>query len=144
MNPRAEASLRVRADEAATALVCAFAERFAAAQAITGDDAARLLVVVEELVTNIVKYGYPPPAPPGTADITLRFADGEIGVEIVDDGTAFDSFATPAPDLDAPLDERVAGGLGLHLVKALMDRTHYRRVGDHNVVEAWRRVASAK
>ncbi|HXQ53114.1 MAG TPA: ATP-binding protein [Stellaceae bacterium] len=126
------------------ALVRAFAERFAAARAIAGDDLARILVVVEELVTNIVKYGYPPPAQPGTAEIALRLRDGEIGLEIVDDGQAFDPFSGPEPDLDAPLEERTAGGLGLHIVKSLMDRTRYRRVAGHNVVEVWRRVASAK
>ena len=144
MSQSAEARLSLRADPDAAARACAFAEEFASAQAIASDELARVLVVVEELVTNIVKYGYPPPVRPGAAEITLRLADGELGIEIVDDGRAFDPFAAPEPDLAAPLEEREPGGLGLYIVRSLMDRTRYRREGGHNVVEAWRRIASAR
>jgi serine/threonine-protein kinase RsbW len=141
MNERSEARLSVRADGEAMGQIRAFVERFGGAHGVGGEDLARVLIAVEELVTNIVRYGYAPPAQPGSAAITLRLADDRFVVEIVDDGGEFDPFAAPEPDLDAPIEERRVGGLGLHLVKALMDRTRYRRVGAHNVVEISRRVA---
>jgi serine/threonine-protein kinase RsbW len=141
MNERATSRLSVRADEAAMGQVRAFIERFAAKERIAGEDLARILIAVEELVTNIVKYGYQPGREPGSADVALRLDGDRIFIDIVDDADAFDPFAQCAPDLEAPLEARRVGGLGLHLVKALMDWTFYRREGGYNVVEISRRVA---
>ena len=140
MSERSEARLSVGADPEALDHIRAFVERFAGEHGIGSDDVARVLIAVEELVTNIVKYGYVPPVQPGSAAITLRLDGDRLVVEIVDDGGEFDPFAAPDPDLDLPLEERRVGGLGLHLVKALMDQMRYRRDGARNVVEISRRV----
>ena len=121
-----------------------FIEGFAQSRAVAGDDLARVLIAVEELVTNIVRYGYAPGEEPGSARITLRLEGERLAIEIVDDSRPFDPFAQPEPDFDAPVDARRIGGLGLHIVKALMDRTRYRRDGSYNVVEISRPVALAK
>jgi anti-sigma regulatory factor (Ser/Thr protein kinase) len=52
----------------------------------------------------------------------------------VDNGIPFDPHDAPAPNLDAPIEERTPGGLGVHLVKATMDDVQYRRDGDRNVL----------
>ena len=140
MSERSEAQLNIRADGEAMGRIRAAIESFAGEYGIAGDDRARILIAIEELVTNMVKYGYGPAAAPGSASITLRLEGDRLSVKIIDDGDEFDPFAAPKPDFDAPLDERRVGGLGLHLVKALMDRTRYARVGAHNVVEISRRV----
>ena len=49
-----------------------------------------------------------------------------------DNGAAFDPLSVPAPDLTTSLDERAVGGLGLHLVRNLMDRVSYSRAGERN------------
>lgn len=144
MSERNETQLSVRADGEAMGPIRAVIERFGDECGIAGDDLARILIAIEELVTNMVKYGYGPAAAPGSASITLRLQGDRLSVEIIDDGDEFDPFAAPPPDLDAPLEGRRIGGLGLHLVKALMDRTRYRRVGAQNVVEISRRVALEK
>ena len=144
MNEQSEARLNVRADGDAMDHIRAAIERFGGEYGIAGDDMARIFIVIEELVTNMVKYGYGPAAQPGSASITLRLEGDRLSVEIIDDGREFDPFAAPDPDLEAPLEERRIGGLGLHIVKALMDRTRYRRVGAQNVVEISRRVTLEK
>lgn len=119
-----------------------FVERFAADRAMVPDDAARVLIAVEEIVTNVVRHGYD--AAPGAIRFTLRLEGARLFVEMVDDARPFDPFAQAPPDLDAPIEERRVGGLGLPIVKSLMDRTHYRRDGAYNVVEISRPVAFAR
>ena len=135
------AHLKLTADAAALALLLGFVASFADACALHDDDRARVLIVVEEMVTNLVKYGYPAGAPPGLVELTLRLDGDLLDIEIADDGQGFDPFAQAEPLLDAELDDRPIGGLGLHLVKSLMDRTTYRRDGGRNIASLSRRVA---
>jgi len=67
-------------------------------------------------------------------DIALEPSRQRLEAVISDDGTPFDPFAVAAPDLDDELDERRIGGLGIHLVRTMMDEVHYRRDDDKNVV----------
>jgi serine/threonine-protein kinase RsbW len=62
-------------------------------------------------------------------------------VTIEDDGVAFDPLARAAPDVTADLDEREIGGLGIHLVRTLMDGMTYERRGERNVLVIVKRVA---
>ncbi len=139
-----EAALAVRADTEAMSHIRRFIDAFARSRAVADADLARVLIAVEELVTNIVRYGYGPGVEPGSVRVTLRLDGNRFAVEIVDDSREFDPFAAPEPDLDAPIEARTIGGLGLFIVKALMDETRYRRDGAHNVVEISRPVALAK
>jgi serine/threonine-protein kinase RsbW len=140
MSKRIEACRTVRADREAPARVRDLIETFTVAQRISADDTARVLIAVEELVTNIVKYGYDPGAQLGSIDVTVWAEGNRLGIGIVDDSKEFDPFAQPAPDLDGPIERRRVGGLGLHLVKSIMDRTRYQRVDSRNVVEISRQV----
>ena len=88
-------------------------------------------VVLDELISNIIKYGYDDGA---VHDIHLTLSADAAAVEISieDDGKAFDPFALPAPDLSLPLEQRPIGGLGLHFVRRLMDIVQYKRDNNHN------------
>jgi len=135
-----EVRLSVRADAEAPRQVGMFAEAFMREAGVSGDDIARVLIALEELVSNLVKYGYPAEAARGSVAVTLQLADDRLRATLIDDGRPFDPFALPAPDLDAPLDARPVGGLGLHIVKTMMDETDYRREDGRNVTTFVRRV----
>ena len=115
---------------AATAMVRATA-------AAAGFPEARLLaldLVIEELLVNIALHAYDPPGN-GHVEVSCQLSpQGSVDVEISDDGVAFDPLAVPAPDFDASLDRRKAGGLGIALVKAFVGSLSYRRDGDRNIV----------
>ena len=49
-----------------------------------------------------------------------------------DDGHEFDPLKAPEPDLDLPVEERVPGGLGIHLIHKLVEQMEYRRCGGRN------------
>ena len=91
----------------------------------------QLTLVLEELVSNAVKYAYDDGAV-HTIHITIRQDTDAVVLEIEDDGRAFDPFSLPEPNVDLGVEERPIGGLGVHLVRHLMDRVSYERRGDLN------------
>ena len=90
-------------------------------------------LAVEELVTNIIKYGYDDA---GKHEVIVRLSLEGTRLQIVieDDGHEFNPFDRPAPDIHAPVEEREIGGLGIHFVKNLLDSCDYRREGARNIV----------
>lgn len=80
--------------------------------------------VIEELFTNRIKYGR------GGAQLTLevRAIAGGVEVTMLDEGTEhFDPSAQPPVDVSAPMEQRQPGGLGLHLIRRLVDFLEYDR-----------------
>jgi anti-sigma regulatory factor (Ser/Thr protein kinase) len=89
------------------------------------DDRSRfvLRLALEELFTNLVKYN---PEGEATIGISLTLGEREVAVTIIDRGVRpFDVTIGDARGLDLPLEERRVGGLGLHLVRTLVDRLEY-------------------
>lgn len=83
---------------------------------------------LDELITNIVNYGFAKLPEKKDISLTLRVIDENLYVDLVDEGVAFDPFTdVPDPSLDAPLEERKIGGLGVYFVKALVNETRYER-----------------
>ena len=90
-------------------------------------------LILEELGLNIINYGHDGGL--HEIDFTLTSTDEELKIEIVDDGKPFDPITdAPVPDVNAPMEERRVGGLGVHLVQEMTDEMHYRRVRDTNQV----------
>ena len=88
------------------------------------DLAFKIDLVLDELTTNIVKYG-------GTVseiEVSLSSEEEAVTVVITDDGRSFDPLTeAPEPDLDSSLNERRIGGLGVYFVRSMMDDLQYRR-----------------
>jgi serine/threonine-protein kinase RsbW len=139
-----QSRVSVRADSAAMRQVDAFVAAFVSEQGIAADDAARVLILLEELLTNLVKYGYPDRAEPGRAEIALALNGSRLEIEFIDDGCAFDPMAGPSPNLDEPLEERPIGGLGLHLLRSLTEVVRYERRDNKNVIRLSRSIASTR
>ena len=97
-----------------------------------------LRVVGEEVLTNLAKYGFEPGEAPAT-ELLLSFTEDAAVLEFRDQGRTFDPLGQPPPDLDAPLAERSVGGLGLILLRALVDEATYAREGTMNVLRLVKR-----
>lgn len=96
-----------------------------------------LLIAIEEAVVNVLFNGWPgDQAQERVFGIGLehrRHADRlEVTIEIIDDGIAFDPTRAPPPDIDAPIEDRKIGGLGIFFVREMTDTQHYARVADRN------------
>jgi anti-sigma regulatory factor (Ser/Thr protein kinase) len=66
--------------------------------------------------------------------VRVEIVGPTVVATVTDDGRPFDPRDAPAPDLEASLDTRRVGGLGMHLVRSCMDAIEYRREGDLNVL----------
>ena len=90
-------------------------------------------LAIEELVTNIVKYGYDDT---DTHEILIELAisDGLLRITISDDGHEFNPFDQPEPDTSLPAEDRPIGGLGIHFVRNLLDDCAYCRNEGRNTV----------
>ena len=126
------------------AAVDGFVAAFVSEHGIAADEASRILILLEELLTNLTKYGYPDRAVCGRAEIVLALNDGCLEIEFIDDGCAFDPLEAPPPNLEGSLENRTPGGLGLHILRFLTDQAHYERRNGHNVIRLSRVVALAK
>jgi len=103
--------------------ISAFVREFLAREGLDDDAASNLNLVLEELFTNLVKYGR------GVrGDVTIALERGPDGVtaEVVETGAErFDPTAEPEVDVRQPLAERSPGGLGVHLVRRLAKTFRY-------------------
>jgi anti-sigma regulatory factor (Ser/Thr protein kinase) len=96
-------------------------------------------LALEEVFTNIVMHGLPPAG--DLVEVSLALEEGRVTLCIADGGPAFDPLQeAPAPDLDADLDARSIGGLGVFLVKELMDTVTYQYRDRKNVLTMSKRV----
>ena len=102
---------------------------------ISSKASMELNLVLEELFTNIVFYAFPDKK---EHLIDIRFTltpEGVLEVVIIDDGKYFDLIeASEEVKLDAAIEERKVGGLGIHFVKQMMDEMYYQRRAGKNVV----------
>ena len=116
-------------------------EAFLLEAGCTVASARNIAVVVEEILTNIARYAWPDEGRGAcTFDVATVVEPASVRVRLrsEDDGIAFDPTDEKAPDLDAPLQERSAGGLGIVLIKSMTDTQSYRRAGARNVFEVTR------
>jgi anti-sigma regulatory factor (Ser/Thr protein kinase) len=92
-------------------------------------------LVSDEWFSNLLRHGYAPEALPAAAiGFCLRLEPGRAVLELRDNAPPFDPLQAPEPDLDLPLADKPIGGLGIHLIRNLMDTVAYRREDGCNLL----------
>lgn len=115
----------------------AFAD-FANAHGVSAAVRRGMSVALDELLTNTVSYGLPDDGGEVTVDVELH--PDRLTVTVSDNGTPFDPLGRSAPDTTLPVKERPIGGLGIHLVRRLVEDVSYQRRFDRNVVVLTKRL----
>ena len=123
---------------AAAAKIDAFCEE----QELASEIAYAVNLSIDEILTNTISYGYDDDEP-HRIEIIVRLEADSLVVVIVDDSAPFDLSATPEADIEATLEDREVGGLGLFLVHQMMDKVEYERVDGCNVVTLTKSMAAA-
>lgn len=90
-------------------------------------------LAIEEAVVNVMNYAYPK-GQSGKVLLEAYANEERLKFVITDSGTPFDPTSTAEPDVNADLDERPIGGLGIFLVRQLMDSVNYERVNGENIL----------
>jgi sigma-B regulation protein RsbU (phosphoserine phosphatase) len=114
------------------AVLADFSE-FADSSGIDKAVAQKVNVAFDELLNNIISYGFPHGGE-HEIDVEAERAADRLKITLVDDGIPFNPFQRQTPDLDSPLSDRQVGGLGIHIVRQLMDDVSYKRGVDRNIV----------
>ena len=96
--------------------------------------AMNLNLALEEAVSNVMLYAYPA-GTEGRVDLDAVLRKDRIDFTLSDSGVPFDPTAAAEPDLAADVKDRPVGGLGIYLVKRIMDHVSYARKGDKNILK---------
>jgi anti-sigma regulatory factor (Ser/Thr protein kinase) len=94
-------------------------------------------IAVDEIFSNIARYAYHPEVGGATVRIAI---DDNITIEFEDRGLAYDPLSADRPDTTLPAEEREIGGLGIFMVKNIMDSVEYRREGNKNILAIRKRI----
>jgi len=130
---------RLRNDPGEARQVGAWVEAFVRRAGLSAEVQNALDLSLVEWITNVISYGYEDER---EHSITLRFKAeaGEVCVEVEDDGKEFNPLLHPPADTTAPLETRPIGGLGIHMMRKLMDVVQYQRTNGRNVVTLRKRL----
>ena len=108
-------------------------ESFAQEHGVPPDAAYAMTLSLDEMAANSIRHAY---AAGGDRPVwvDLLLVDNELRASVTDEGPPFNPLEADAPDLDLPIDERPIGGLGIHIVRTMMDGVEYERNGNRNIV----------
>ena len=131
------ASITVPAEAAELGRLVGFLSGFWDAHELPFADSMRFELSLEEVFINVVTHGVDGVAPPAGHEVhpvtvSLALAGDRLEMVVEDHGMAFDPLGRAEVDTDAPMEDRGIGGLGIHLVKTLMQEVRYERTGDRN------------
>jgi len=96
-------------------------------------------LALDELFTNIISYGFQDHQE-HTIKINISIEGDLLEIRIEDDGVPFNPTESKTPDFQCGIEECKIGGLGIHLIKKLMDEIQYQRVADKNILFLRRKI----
>jgi serine/threonine-protein kinase RsbW len=117
-----------------------FVSNKASESGISNDEVENIMLAVDEACTNIIKHAYKS-YPDGEISIKVEYNSDKLLITIVDYGSTFDPLIVPDPDLQKYYRDGRVGGLGMYLMKSLMDDVKYTTVpGKYNQVLLSKRI----
>jgi serine/threonine-protein kinase RsbW len=112
-----------------------FIENAASDWGLSKEMVNHLSLVAEEVISNIILYGFKEGTTGAKIFLELSFNPGELTMRITDHGIEFNPLKVPTPDdLDKPVKDRKIGGLGVYFIRQLMDKVDYQRKEDSNIL----------
>ena len=100
---------------------------------LSPDIVFNLNLVLEEAVVNIINYAYPKEEHESIY-LSARMHEGSIVLVLTDTGKEFDPTAAPEADVTLSADDRQIGGLGIFLIRQIMNEVKYERIEGKNVL----------
>ena len=132
----------VPADRKQLTVLNQFLQEFWTAAALAPAAMQPFELALEEIFMNIVMHGSEPGRTPWV-EVSLDGGAGEtVTMTVEDDGPHFDPLSLPEPNVSAALDQRPVGGLGVFLVRQMMDAVSYERVGTRNQLKMMKTLAA--
>jgi sigma-B regulation protein RsbU (phosphoserine phosphatase) len=126
--------LNVEPQVAEIARLLDWVEACCGAERVPDEIRYKIMLALEEAVTNVIKNAFAGIPPPHLIRVRLDVTQALFAAEVIDNGRAFDPTSAPEPDLTLPLEQRIPGGLGIHLMRNIVDRLHYTHGAGHNTL----------
>ncbi len=98
-------------------------------------------LAVEEIFVNIANYAYSPKTGSALIKVEITQDSPAIRITFIDSGTPYDPLTKDDPDITLPSDKRAIGGLGIFLVKKIMDTIHYQYIHGKNTLTIIKKLA---
>ena len=99
---------------------------------VNGDVPFKLALALEEAVANVIHHAFAGIPAPHRVAVELAIEPQRVAALVIDNGRLFDPSSAPEPEQNTPLEERDPGGLGIHLIRTMMDRVEYARINGEN------------
>src|SRR5262245_10174783 len=109
-------------------------EAFGESEGLGPEAVFSMNLALDEVVTNVIRYAHDDDGRQRPIVVRLALEQDVLTAQVEDDGRAFNPLEAPAPDTRASIDERPIGGLGIHLVRSVMNSVEYRREDGRNVL----------
>ncbi len=129
----AAVTLQLTNDTRELAQLTAGLTSFCADQAVPAELQNTMRLALEEVVTNVIHHGCNPETR-HTINVHLAWENEEFTARVADDGRPFDPLLQTEPDINLPIEDRPIGGLGVHMVRHLMDGLEYRWENGKNIL----------
>jgi serine/threonine-protein kinase RsbW len=102
----------------------------------------KIRLACEEMIINIINYAYPDKE--GNIEIVSDYLknNNSLIIKIIDDGIPFNPLSSQEPDIDASIEDRKIGGLGIFLARKVMDKIDYKREKGQNILVLTKKVDS--
>ncbi len=102
-------------------------------QGFSGKNINEIQIAAEEAIVNVISYAYPDKN--GYIEVTCSDKEGKgLVIEIIDWGVPFNPMSIPEPDIDAAVEDRRIGGLGIYIMRKLIDESNYKRTENQNIL----------
>ena len=123
-------SLQVPSSTENLAMIRDFVNGIGVRAGLPASEVAKLELAVDEACANVIEHAYGPEV---TKEVSVRATldDDTVQIDVVDTGKAFDPALIPTLSLDDLVAGRRSGGLGMRLMKTLMDEVHYKVIPGH-------------
>lgn len=90
-------------------------------------------ISIDELLSNIINYGFDDSSK-HLISVEFELSNKVFTLKIIDDGKPFNPLEIDEPDINSSLEEREIGGLGIFIVKNLVDKIDYQRINNKNII----------
>jgi len=126
-------AFELKNDQSELERLCQKCEELGSSIGLSDKSVFEINLALDELFTNIISYGFQDQQE-HIIKINITVEGNQLQMKIEDDGVPFNPLASEPPDVQCGIEECQIGGLGIHLIRKLMDDIKYQRVADKNVL----------
>jgi len=132
-------SFKLKNDQSELERLCHNCEEIGQSIGISDKSMFEMNLALDELFTNIISYGFQD-CQEHIIKVSITVEGDQLQMRIEDDGVPFNPLESETPDIQCGIEDCKIGGLGIHLIKKLMDDIQYQRVADKNILVLKRKI----